>query len=84
MQREREEAWQEGWREGWREGFEEGWQEGFEEGRQDVLRCALILRFGALNPEHERALTESSPERLDRLFERALTAPTAAAVFETP
>jgi hypothetical protein len=59
-------------------------REGFEEGRQDVLRCALILRFGALNPEHERTLTEASPERLDRLFERALTAPTAAAVFETP
>ena len=64
----------------WREGFEEGRQEG----RQDVLHRALVQRFGALNPEHERALTEASPERLDRLFERALTAPTAAAVFETP
>ena len=84
MQREREEAWQEGWREGWREGFEEGWQEGFEEGRQDVLRRALVQRFGTLRPEHERTLTEASPERLDRLFERTLTAPTAAAVFETP
>ena len=80
MQREREDAWQEGWQEGWREGFEEGRQEG----RQDVLHRALVQRFGALNPEHERALADASPERLDRLFELALTAPTAAAVFETP
>ncbi|MBK9646757.1 MAG: hypothetical protein IPO67_16655 [Deltaproteobacteria bacterium] len=72
------------WREGFEEGWQEGWQEGFEEGRQDVLRRALVQRFGALIPEHERALTEASPERLDRLFELALTAPTAAAVFETP
>ncbi|MBK9370869.1 MAG: hypothetical protein IPN01_32010 [Deltaproteobacteria bacterium] len=64
------------------EGFEGG---GRQEGRVgDVLHRALVQRFGALNPEHERALAEASPERLDRLFERALTAPTAAAVFETP
>ena len=60
------------------------WREGFEEGRQDVLRCALILRFDALNPEHERALTEASPARLERWMDLIFTAPTAAAVFETP
>ena len=72
----------------WREGFEEGWQEGWQEGRheviRDVTRRGLILRFSALSPEDAQALTEASPERLDRLFEQALTAPTAAAVFETP
>ena len=64
----------------WREGFEEGRQEG----RQDVLRRALVQRFGTLRPEHERTLTEASPARLERWMDLIFTAPTAAAVFETP
>jgi hypothetical protein len=72
MQREREDAWQ------------EGFEEGLQEARQDVLRHALILRFGALSPEHEHTLTEASPERLDRWMDLIFTAPTAAALFNAP
>jgi hypothetical protein len=72
MQREREDAWQ------------EGFEEGLQEARQDVLRHALILRFGALSPEHEHTLTEASPERLDRWMDLIFTAPTADALFNAP
>ena len=64
----------------WQEGFEEGLQEA----RQDVLRRALVQRFGTLRPEHERALTEASPERLDRWMDLIFTAPTADALFNAP
>ena len=66
--------------EGRREGFEEGWQEG----RQDVLRRALVQRFGTLRPEHERALSEASPARLERWMDLIFTAPTAEALFNAP
>ena len=59
-------------------------EEGRQEGIRELIRRCLIQRFGALRPEHERALAAATPERLDRWADTFLTSPTAAAVFETP
>ena len=83
MQREREDAWLEGWREGWREGFEEGRQETLGVLR-DLLLSVLVLRFGALRPEHEQAIAAASPERLTQWARRMSLLSTADALFEAP
>ena len=59
-------------------------EEGRQEGRQDLFRRCLIQRFGALRPEHERALAAATPERLDRWADTFLTAPSVDALFDAP
>jgi len=51
---------------------------------QKVIRRGVLHRFGTLRPEHERALTEASPARLERWMDLIFTAPTAEALFDAP
>ena len=51
---------------------------------QKVIRRGVLHRFGTLRPEHERALSEASPARLERWMDLIFTAPTADALFNAP
>ena len=66
-------------------------EEGRQEGRQenvdvvrDLLLSALVLRFGALRPEHEQAIAAASPERLTQWARRMSLLSTADELLGTP
>ncbi|WP_020476288.1 Rpn family recombination-promoting nuclease/putative transposase [Zavarzinella formosa] len=70
---------QEGLLEGKQEGLLEGKQEGLLEGRRESLRTMIVQmgrqRFGVSNSEIEEAIrAESDIERLQQIFDRAITA----------
>lgn len=55
--------------------------EGRIQGHAEVLRKLLILKFGAIDAEHDARILAATPEALDRYLERVLTATTLDAVF---
>lgn len=71
--------------EGREAGREAGREEGREEGelaaRRALVRKAFELRFGPLDASISQALDAVTPDRLDEVFTRALTVPSAAAAL---
>lgn len=76
--RERAAARKDGIREGRKEGIQEGIQKGRQEGRQEGQRSLLAklfqLKFGKLDQQTEKRLTEADPAQLQVWAERILTA----------
>ena len=67
--------------EGHAKGVIEGKAEGRAEGKLDSIRLALETRFGLVPPEVEARLLQASPDRLDTLLRRSLTAASPDDVF---
>jgi hypothetical protein len=59
----------------------EGRIEGRAAGLAGVLRRLLVVKFGAVDAEHEARIRAATPDQLDRFLDRVLIADTLAAVF---
>jgi predicted transposase YdaD len=66
---------------GRQEGREEGRAEGRVQARAETLEKLMLLKFGALSPEHAAHIEAATEEQLDVYIERILTATTADALF---
>ena len=77
----RQEGRQEGLQEGQQKGRQEGLQEGLEKGQRSLLAKQLRLKFGALDADTERRLTEADLTQLQLWAERILTVKTLAQVW---
>ena len=58
-----------------------GRAEGKAEGRVEIVRKQLTLRFGALSGDTEDHISQASPEELDGIAARILTAETLEQVL---
>ena len=77
----RQEGRQEGLQDGQQKGRQEGLQEGLEKGQRSLLAKQLRLKFGALDADTERRLTEADLTQLQLWAERILTVETLAQVW---
>jgi predicted transposase YdaD len=59
-----------------------GLTRGRAEGRAETLKKQMMLKFGALAPEHAARIASATEQQLDLYIERILTATTPDAVFE--
>jgi predicted transposase YdaD len=79
-----DEATQKGLQQGLEKGREEGREEGLLKGEAKILSKQLRLRFGPLPPETVERLAQATEIELEAWGEAILSAPSLAAVFETP